>query len=197
MKHRYLKLTSLVIISLALLSSCFSFFDFTDSVTTSGYYTTNINSYGDLIALHKDSSILIMGLDSDSYVNKNFEDDLGQELFNLGFTHLYAAEDYGLFDTDVSHWGYLADRINADYVIVGYFQNQMIDSTTRGLSSSQFTISVVDVNEYSGYRTYTIDISSSSDGTPSSWRNSIDNFFDNYLSKAAIGELRKIIFGVI
>ncbi len=195
MKHNHIKLAFIAFISLALLSSCLSFFDFADAVTSSGYYTTNINTYGDYVTLNRDSSVLIMGLDSDSYINKNFEDDLGGELFNLGFTHIYCAEDYGIFDTDVSHWASLGDRLDADYIIVGYFQNQSIDSSTKGLASSLFSVSVVDVTDYSRYRTYTIDISSTSDGTPSSWRSSIDNFFDNYLSKAAIGELKKIIFG--
>ncbi len=196
MKKRNIKLASLAVIALALLSSCLSFFDFVDEATSSGYYTTNINTYGDYIALNKDSSVLIMGLDSDSYVNKNFEDDLGGELFNLGFTRIYCAEDYGIFDTDVNHWASLGDRLGADYIIVGYFQNQSIDSSTRGLSSSLFSISVVDATDYSRYRTYTIDISSNANGTPSSWRSSIDNFFDSYLSKAAIAELKKIIYGV-
>lgn len=196
MKKRNIKLALLAVIALALLSSCLSFFDFVDEATSSGYYTTNINTYGDYIALNKDSSVLIMGLDSDSYVNKNFEDDLGGELFNLGFTRIYCAEDYGIFDTDVNHWASLGDRLGADYIIVGYFQNQSIDSSTRGLSSSLFSISVVDATDYSRYRTYTIDISSNANGTPSSWRSSIDNFFDSYLSKAAIAELKKIIYGV-
>ncbi len=196
MKKRNIKLALLAVIALALLSSCLSFFDFVDEATSSGYYTTNINTYGDYIALNKDSSVLIMGLDSDSYVNKNFEDDLGGELFNLGFTRIYCAEDYGIFDTDVNHWASLGDRLGADYIIVGYFQNQSIDSSTRGLSSSLFSISVVDATDYSRYRTYTIDISSNANGTPSSWRSSVDNFFDSYLSKAAIAELKKIIYGV-
>lgn len=195
-KHKYFKLTLLTVISLALLSSCLSFFDFVDGATSTGYYTTNINTYGDYVTLNKDSSVLIMGLDSDSYINKSFEDDLGGELFNLGFTRIYCAEDYGIFDTDINHWASLGDRLNADYIIVGYFQNQSIDSSTKGLSSSLFSVSVVDVSDYSRYRTYTIDISSAANGTPSSWRSSIDNFFDSYLSKAAISELKNIIYGV-